>query len=212
MSTPHDASQPSETPPEFVAQDQVHSFVRKLSFGTLLFRGIFALIIGVLMLLAPAILAPALGTLAAVFIGVGLVVYSVAEFVDAHRERKADEPGWGWIVATGIISLLLGLLFIVFPLISGSVLLLVASWIIVAAVLLRGIFVIASRYTGGWSTLLGVLVLIAGLVLGVLLLVQPGTTIISLVWVLGLFAIVSGIISLVLAFRVRKILKDAGVK
>lgn len=186
--------------------------MRKLSFGTILFRGIFALIIGVLMVLAPAILAPALGTLAAVFIGVGLVVYSVAEFVDAHRERKADEPGWGWIVATGIISLLLGLLFIVFPLISGSVLLLVASWIIVAAVLLRGIFVIASRYTGGWSTLLGVLMMIAGLVLGVLLLVQPGATIISLVWVLGLFAIISGIISLVLAFRVRKILKDAGVK
>ena len=70
--------------------------VTRLGFRVLLIRGIFALILGVLLFIAPAVSAAVVGTFIALAIGVWLagiygIVFGIAAIVSAFRVRSAGQ-------------------------------------------------------------------------------------------------------------------------
>lgn len=163
----------------------------------LLVRGIAAVVFGVL-----AIVFPGLGLLAlvALFSAYALVdgVFNIALGV---RQARGGER-WGVLVAEGVISLVAGLLAILWPAITALVLLFViAVWAvatgiaeIAAAVKLR------KQVRGEW--LLG-LAGILSIAFGVLIALFPGAGALAVVLWIGAYAIVFGGLLVVLSFRLR---------
>jgi uncharacterized membrane protein HdeD (DUF308 family) len=160
-------------------------------------QGAAALIFGILTIMNPAL------TVAALILLFG--AYAVANGVFAIFSALANRRGerhWGTLLATGILSVALGLLTLFIPSATAIVLLyLIAAWAIVtgvgeimAAIRLRKVI------TGEWLLLLaGVLSVVAG----VLLIVFPGAGALAVAVWIGAYAIVLGILLIALGFRLR---------
>ncbi|HEV3103001.1 MAG TPA: DUF308 domain-containing protein [Candidatus Dormibacteraeota bacterium] len=106
---------------------------------------------------------------------------------------------WGWIVAYGVLSLLAGLVAIVWP---GATLVVIA--IVFALQLLVGavyqfVFVFAIPQESGWLRALVALVAILSLVVSVYLLGHVGLTLLVLAILLGAYWIAQGAIELFIA-------------
>jgi uncharacterized membrane protein HdeD (DUF308 family) len=140
----------------------------------------------------------------ATFIGVLFIVRGVADAltigIDA-RVRRAN-------VVTGLLSIALGVVIIVWP--SPG---LVALAIVLGAYLIVGgtIAMIAAfsarRLLPGWWLLL----LVSGLLeiaLGVLALANPGASLAALITVAGIFAVTIGVLEIVLSFEVKRLPDD----
>ncbi|WP_181781694.1 HdeD family acid-resistance protein [Pseudonocardia pini] len=168
-----------------------------------LLRGVLLVIFGIVALVSPGI---ALGALILVF-GIYAIMDGLTAVVMGIRTRKS-EKSWGWIVAQGVISVLAGLIALVYPGATAlSLLFVIAFWAIVlgVAAIAEGI---RSRRTDdrwGWTIAKGVL----DVLFGILLLVWPATGILTLLWLVGVFAVAGGIVLAVLAFRIRKLAKAA---
>ncbi|MBB5984122.1 HdeD family acid-resistance protein [Sphingobium lignivorans] len=107
--------------------------------------------------------------------------------------------GWGWIVAYGVLVILIGVLALTNPIATG-----LATGIILALVLIvYGVAAIASAISslsrrGRWIELiLGILALLAG----ASILFAPLLGALSLVWAIGFWLVVSGVMQLVTAAR-----------
>lgn len=175
----------------------------KTAWWLVLLRAVLLVIWGVLVLAAPGI---ALQALIIVF-----GVYAIMDGVTAVYlgiKARGTEPSWGWIVAQGVISVLAGVIALVWPAATAlSLLFVVAFWAIVL-----GISTIAegvrSRRTDdrwGWTIAKGAL----DVIFGVLLLVWPASGILALLWLVGIFALAGGIVLAVLAFRIRSLATSA---
>jgi uncharacterized membrane protein HdeD (DUF308 family) len=111
-------------------------------------------------------------------------------------------PKVGSLILGGLLGILAGLLAFVMPGITAlGLLILIAAWAIatgimelVAAVRLRKII------NNEW---LLVLAGIASVLFGILLLLRPAVGALALIWWIGAWAIVSGILFMILAFRMR---------
>jgi uncharacterized membrane protein HdeD (DUF308 family) len=161
-------------------------------------RGLFAIAFGVLTFVWPAlsllVLVWAFG-IYALADGFGSLGWSIA------RARRNE--GWGWIALEGVISLIAGLLAILWPGITAFVLLIViAVW-----ALALGITEIATALTHGKHVSAAVSLAIAGVVsclLGVLLLARPGVGALAVVWWIGAAAIIEGVLRIMAGFRLRR--------
>lgn len=172
-------------------------------FGTLsrnwwvvLLFGLLAVVFGVLTLMSPvrtaAVLAWWLGIMAIVE---GVVVLAAAISGSAPVSR-------GWAVFYALVSIAFGVLAILNPLATASVLLLfLAAWLVVGGIY-RIIFAIRVRrqIRGEWMLILSGLLAIA---LGVMFAVNPlsGLVVTSL-WI-GALALVYGVLQVIAAFRLR---------
>ncbi len=168
-----------------------------------LLRGIFVVIFGLIALVSPGI---ALLTLVWVF-GFYAILDGIAAIVIGIRTR--GEPHWVWTIVQGVISVLAGVIALIWPGVTALALLfVVAFWAI-----LLGIGEIAaafaSRKSGakdwGWTLAAGIL----SVIFGIVLLIWPAGGILTLVWLVGIFALAGGIALIVLAFRVRSVAKSA---
>jgi uncharacterized membrane protein HdeD (DUF308 family) len=175
----------------------------KTAWWLVLLRAVLLVIWGVITLSSPGI---ALFALVVVF-----GVYAIMDGVTAVYlgiKARGTEPSWGWIVAQGVISVLAGIVALVWPgLTALSLLFVVAFWAIVLGVstIAEGI---RSRRTDdrwGWTIAKGAL----DVIFGILLLVWPATGILALLWLVGIFAVAGGIVLAVLAFRIRALAKTA---
>ena len=106
---------------------------------------------------------------------------------------------WGWIVAYGVLSVLAGIVAIVWP---GATLVVIA--VVFALQLLVGavyqfVFVFAIPHESGWLRALVGLVAILSLVVSVYLLGHVGLTLIVLAILLGAYWIAQGVIELFVA-------------
>jgi uncharacterized membrane protein HdeD (DUF308 family) len=107
----------------------------------------------------------------------------------------------------GVAGIVIGLLTFFWPNITALALLYtIAAWAlitgifeIVAAIQLRRVI------TGEWALILSGLL---SMVFGVLLFVFPAAGAVSMVWMIGIYAITFGITLIILAFRLRSILKE----
>lgn len=79
--------------------------------GWTVFYGILEIILGLMFLVHPVIFA----AVTAWVIGIFVVVLGVYEVIAAFRVKKFGSTIWGWILASGIVQILLGICFFVAP-------------------------------------------------------------------------------------------------
>jgi uncharacterized membrane protein HdeD (DUF308 family) len=160
-------------------------------------RAAAAILLGVIAIFMPG---PTLAAIVIVF-GIYAIIDGILAIVAAVRGFRRKERWWPMLLE-GLVGIAAGAIAIFWPGIGALALTyLVAAWALVtgafevaAAIRLRKVM------TGEW------LLLIAGLlsiVLAVLVALFPGTGALLLVWWLGAYAFAYGVISLVLALRVR---------
>ena len=159
-----------------------------------LLGGILNIIVGLLLLFAPAKTAAIL-----VFV---LGIYWLINGIFILIGMFEDHSAWGWKLFMGIISILAGLFIIIAnPLIAsiavaGAILLVLG----IQALIVGIIMLVMAFKGGGWgSGILGVLGIIFGLIL-MFNFTNPAW-IVSLVWVAAIFAIIGGIAMVVKAFQ-----------
>jgi uncharacterized membrane protein HdeD (DUF308 family) len=167
------------------------------NWWTLALRALAAILLGVIALWLPG---PTLAAIVIVF-GIYAITDGVLAILAAVRGIRRKER-WRAMLFEGIIGIVAGAIAVMWPGIGALALTyLVAGWAlatgaleIAAAIRLRKIM------AGEW------LLMIAGIlsiVLAVLVAAFPGVGALTIVWWLGAYALAYGVISLVLAFRVR---------
>lgn len=165
-------------------------------------RGVLAIIFGIIALLAPITTAIVL----AIVIGIFAIVDGIVDLVDAFRHRGTS--GVGLRVFLGIVSLLFGILILVWP---GKTLaflvILIGIWSILIGILQIVANVSIRKEAPGawvWGVISGVL----GVIFGVLVLFWPGLGLLTLIFLMGIWAIIFGISLIVLGIQVRKAAKS----
>lgn len=176
------------------------------NWGWFMLRGILALLLGIGAVVFP---------LSAVF--AFTMLFAAYCFVDGIASliagvRGAHEPGhrWGALVFSGIVGILIGILFLVMPFIATFTyaflaLVMLAGWSIITGVLeIAAAVRLRREIEGEW--LLGISGLISVLLgVGIIALVipDPVATILSAAWLIAIFAFVSGIALVAQALRLR---------
>lgn len=160
-----------------------------------LIGGIAAIILGLLLLSAPAMTTATL----VVFLGIYWLVAGIVSIVTIFTRK--DKKGWGWSLFLGILGIIAGILVLQHPL--WSTFLVPAVLVIVLAVdgLIIGVMGLIQGFTGGGAgpIILGIL----SIIFGVILLAEPMLAALGLPLVMGIFAIIGGIVAIVQAFRMK---------
>jgi uncharacterized membrane protein HdeD (DUF308 family) len=169
------------------------------NFRTLfLFRGIAAVLFGIIALVWPKL---TLSALVLVF-GVFAIISGITAVVAALR--STDVPGWGLLLLQGILGTLAGVIALAWPGITAlAFIYLLAAWAIIT-----GIMEVIAPLSFPMSTGRGVLMVLAGVVsvvFGILIAAQPSAGLLAVVWVIGVYAIVYGIMYVAVYFQSRSL-------
>lgn len=177
------------------------------NWGWFMFRGIIALLLGVGAIAFPLSAVFAFTLLFAAF----CFVDGIASLVAGLRGAHAPEHRWGAMVFSGIVGIIIGILFLVMPLIATFtyaflIVVMLAAWSIITGVLeIVAAIRLRREIEGEW--LLGVsgaISLLLGIAIIAIVLPYPSATIISAAWLIALFAFASGVVLVVQALRLRK--------
>ena len=173
----------------------VHTF--RLNWWLLALRGLMAVLFGVLAFTWPG---ATLITLVWLF-GAFALVNGILSLVLAAKTPKGY-PKVGSLIFGGLLGILAGLLAFVMPGITAlGLLILIAAWAIVTGIMeLMAAVRLRKIINNEW---LLVLAGIASVVFGVLLLFQPAAGALVLIWWIGAWALLSGILLMILPFRMR---------
>ena len=169
-------------------------------------RGVLALLLGIGAIVFP---------LSAVF--AFTMVFAAYCFVDGIASLVAgihggQEPGhrWGALVFSGIIGILIGILFLLMPLVATItyafiVLVMLAAWAIITGILEIVVAVrLHKEIEGEWLLgLSGAISVLLGLGVIVLVIPYPAASILSAAWLIAFFALGTGIVLVVQALRLR---------
>jgi uncharacterized membrane protein HdeD (DUF308 family) len=166
------------------------------NWWALLIRGIAAVLFGLAALFWPG---PTLFALVILY-GAYALVDGVFAFVAGIRAGHSQR---GWLLmAEGALSVVAGLVVLVWPGISALVMLyVIAFWAIIGGVL-RIVAAISLRREIDNEWMMGLSGALS-VVLGLLLAFMPGVGLLSLVWLIGIFALGAGAALIGLAFKVR---------
>lgn len=175
------------------------------NWWVLVLRGVVAVIFGVLAYLWP-------GATIASFVllyGAYALVDGIFSLVAAFRPAPG-ESRW-WLILSGVVSVLAGLIVLMRPGLSALFLLfVVAAWAIASGIT-RIVAAIALRkvVTGEWLLVLsGAL----SILLGLFMFSRPAAGLLGLVWAIAFYAIVAGILLILLGFRLRSWSKTGGAR
>ena len=178
--------------------DQLVASVRH-HWWLFLLRGLAAIVFGVLAILWPG----ATVVLLTAFIAAYALVDGVVAISAAVRMRSTFDRWW-MLLIQGLISTVFGVWAFINPLLSLLYIVVsVSLWMLFAAIV-QFMLARAHKAMGTspvWSILGGVL----SLVVAALALVYPGLTVATVVLLLAWFALVTGIVQVVIAFRVRSL-------
>jgi uncharacterized membrane protein HdeD (DUF308 family) len=112
---------------------------------------------------------------------------------------RRTSSGWGWILASGILGVLVGVIALFFP----GLAILTAAFVLGIGLIVQGALEIGVAWradtgsTGrGWLAAFGVLALVAG----VLVLFRPGGGILVLAWGIILWFVIAGVHDLLVGF------------
>jgi uncharacterized membrane protein HdeD (DUF308 family) len=169
-------------------------------------RGVLALLLGIGAIVFP---------LSAVF--AFTMVFAAYCFVDGVASliagiRGGREPGhrWGALVFSGIVGILIGVLFLLMPLVATVtyafiVLVMLAAWAILTGILEIAVAVRLRReIEGEWLLgLSGAISVLLGLGVIVLVIPYPAASILSAAWLIAFFAVGTGIVLVVQSLRLR---------
>lgn len=162
-----------------------------------LLRAVLAVLFGVLLVAQPG---ASIVTFTWVF-GVFAVVDGIFDIVfGIVWSRRDSEHQWGWEIATGVASLILGVLAVIFPAQVGVVGVLMLLWLVILQALVGGItgIVAAIDLRGsiagwGWQLAASIISLVLALWLLYLTIATPVEALLSFVWAIGVFTIALGI-------------------
>jgi uncharacterized membrane protein HdeD (DUF308 family) len=167
------------------------------NWWVLALRGVAGIMFGIVAFVWPE------STLAALVLVFGAYVFVDGIFaVVAGIRMRRQLSLWWLVVVEGVAGIILGVLTFLSPDTTALVLLtFIAAWSIVT-----GIFEIATAVrirtliANEWLLILSGVV---SIIFGALLIAQPGAGAISIVWLLGAYALLFGMLTLMLAFRLR---------
>jgi uncharacterized membrane protein HdeD (DUF308 family) len=167
------------------------------NWWVLALRGVAGILFGIGAFVWPG------ATLAALILVFGAYVFVDGIFaVVAGIGMRRQLSLWWLVVVEGLAGIILGVLTFRSPDTTALVLVtLIAAWSIIT-----GIFEIATAVrirtmiANEWLLILSGVV---SIIFGILLIAQPSAGAISIVWLLGAYALLFGILTLMLAFRVR---------
>ena len=169
-------------------------------------RGVLALILGVCAIVFPlgALLGFTLLFAAYAFVD------GIASLISGIRGAQAGEH-WGALVFRGVTGILVGVLFVLMPLLATVTyayltIALLAAWSIIAGIMeiwaaIRLRKEIESEWLLGAS---GAISLLLGLGILVLVMPIPAATILTASWLIAIYAFAVGILLIVQAFRLRR--------
>jgi uncharacterized membrane protein HdeD (DUF308 family) len=163
-----------------------------------LFRGLAAIVFGVLTLVWPKL---SLAALVFMF-GIFAVISGVTAVVAAVQSR--DLPGWGTLLFEGLLGIAAGVVALIWPGITAyAFLFLIAAWAILTGVaeLIAPLAYPMSTGRGFLSVLAGIL----SIVFGALIAAQPSSGLLAVVWLIGVYAILMGISYIVVYFESRSV-------
>ncbi|UBU11718.1 HdeD family acid-resistance protein [Nonomuraea gerenzanensis] len=173
------------------------------SWWLLLVRGLAAVLFGVLALIWPGITLLVL----VIFFGAYALVSGLFALFAGFRHGARSRT---WLIVSGIIGILAGIVAFVWPGITSLALLyVVAFWAIFSGVseIAAGIH-LRKLIDDEWMFIVGGAL---SVIFGVLLLIWPGAGLVSLVWLVGVFAILYGIAMIALSMRVKNFTPRADV-
>ncbi|QZN87709.1 DUF308 domain-containing protein [Cellulomonas sp. C5510] len=160
-------------------------------------RGVLLVVLGLLLLVEP------LGTLVALIwvFGVFAVVDGAVVLLQALLAR--GRPGFGWLVAEGVVGIGFGALIMLWPGATALVLFyLLALWLLVLGV--TAVVVAVSQFRARDLAWAGTLVFgLIAFLFGLLLAIRPQGTADVIVTVYGLFAFVAGVVMVVAGLATR---------
>jgi uncharacterized membrane protein HdeD (DUF308 family) len=161
-------------------------------------RGVLAIIFGLIALFAPIATAVVL----AIFIGAWAIVDGVFDIIEAIRHRGSSSMALR--IVWGAVSILFGILVLVWPGMSlGVLVIFVGIWAIIIGVLeIMASIRHRAAPNSGW--LWGIIGGALAILFGILVLLRPGTGLITIIWIIGIWAIVWGITLIILGVQLRK--------
>jgi uncharacterized membrane protein HdeD (DUF308 family) len=174
-----------------------------LNWSALAVRGVIAIVFGILAFLMPGLTVGVLLLLFAAY----AIVDGVSHVVTGFRQRSGDKPD-GLMILGGIAGIVVGLIAAILPGVTALFLLtLIGAWAIVT-----GAAEIVAAYRLR-KVIRGELLLaldgVLSVAFGLYVWIFPGAGAIAIVWLIAAFAIASGIILLILAFRMRSLAHGA---
>ena len=213
-------------------------FQLTFNWWAVLLRGIVALLFGLTAFFVPGVTLVVVVSLFAAYSlldGLFLLITGIRARKDSRRVARASVTGaqrpvqdamatpnptnealpspypstrrWWMLVLQGILSVGAGILTLVYPgIVAIALLYLIAAWAIatgvmeiVAAIRLR------KEIKGEWMMILAG---IASIALGVILIAQPQAGLLVWLWWIGAYALASGVLLIMLSFRLRKAEKE----
>lgn len=181
--------------------------VPRHNWGWFVFRGILALLLGLVALLAPGVTLFAFALVFAAF----AFADGVTQLIAGIRGARHHKERYGGLIFSGLIGVAIGVLFFIWPLLSTLAYALLVVALIALWAISTGIFQVAAavrmrrEIEGEWLlALAGILSLLLGLALIAMAMIQPGVSILSVGWLIALYAFASGISLIVLGFRLKK--------
>jgi len=174
------------------------------NWGTLAFRGVLAILLGLLAFAMPGLAMAALVTL----FGFYALMDGMLTITAALRGVR-EHDRWGWMFIEGIAGAVVGLVALFTPVIGAIALVwLIAAWAIATGALeIAAAVHLRKLIEREWMLLVaGVLSIALGLVIAL----QPGIGIAVIVTWIGAYALVVGAVNIALALRIRRWTHDHG--
>ncbi|MBV8694724.1 MAG: HdeD family acid-resistance protein [Ktedonobacteraceae bacterium] len=163
-----------------------------------LFRGIAAILFGILTFVWPKL------TLSVLVLLFGLFAVISGITAVAAALRNTEEQGWGLLLFEGILGILAGVIALVWPAITAVVFLyLLAAWAIIIGIM-ELIAPLSFPMRGGRAVLTALAGLVS-IVFGILIASQPAAGLLTVVWLIGVYAIVFGVMYLIAYFQARSL-------
>ena len=194
--TPHGSTSPYGNTVDPLTRLDAMSAVLARNWWLIALRGAFAILFGIIALIAPG---ATLLTLV-IFFSAYMLVDGITEIVAAVRAAERHER-WGYLLAAGAINILVGVLAFLMP---GSALVafiyLIAAWALVTgALMIAAAFRLHLDHGRWWLGIGGAL----SVLFAVALVASPAVSLLVLTYWMGGYAIAFGAFMLVLAFRLR---------
>jgi len=169
------------------------------SWGLILIEGIIAVVIGAILLWAPAKTKVDTYQILVAALGLYWVISGILTLVHMFQDHSA----WGWKLFMGVISIIAGASILMYPVASGLALPRIFVLVLGIWGLMQGILMLVMAFKGGgWGVgILGGLMLLLGIYL-VANWTSPGMGL-AFLWAAAFTAVIGGIFLIITAFRQR---------
>ncbi|WP_121116739.1 HdeD family acid-resistance protein [Croceibacterium ferulae] len=178
------------------------------NWGWYLARGLLLIVLGLLAAFMPAAALFVFALMFAAFSFADGVLNIIAGVRGAthHRQR------WWTLILSGLVGVLVGVLFVGFPILSSIAyatlaVLLIAFWAIATGVAeISAAIRLRREITGEWLLgLSGAVSVLLGVALLWIAMANPAVSVVSVGWIIALYALVAGVALVLLALRLRRL-------